>query len=106
MLSWLVSVLGDVWGPLRLLSSFFFLAGMGYATAALATWILLPRLWDRLPRDRGRAFAVNAEQSVGKPLSSGLIFVSVFAVCCLIFVPLDARAIRILPLMLAAMAVG
>jgi phospho-N-acetylmuramoyl-pentapeptide-transferase len=106
MLSWLVSVLGDVWGPLRLLNSFFFLAGMGYATAALATWVLLPRLWNRLPQDRGRAFAVNAEQSVGKPLSAGLIFVSVFIVCALIFVPLEARAIRVLPLMAVAMLVG
>jgi len=106
MLSWLVSVLGHVWGPLRLLNSFFFLAGMGYATAAVATWILLPRLWDRLPRDRGRAFAVNAEQSVGKPVSAGLIFVSVFVVVSLIFVPLDARAFRTLLFMLVAMLVG
>ena len=106
MLSWLVSGLGHVWGPLRLLSSFFFLAGVGYATAALATWILLPKLWDRLPRDRGRAFAVNAEQSVGKPVSAGLIFVSVFVVVSLIFVPLDARAVRTLLFMLVAMMVG
>jgi len=106
MLSWLVSVLGHVWGPLRLLSSFFFLAGVGYGTAALATWFLLPRLWDRLPRDRGRAFAVNAEASVGKPLSAGLIFVSVFVIVSLVFVPLDARAIRTLPFMVVAMIVG
>ncbi len=96
-----------LWGPLlRLLSSFFFLAGFGYGTAALATWILLPRLWDRLPRDRGRAFAVNAEQSVGKPISAGLIFVSVFIAVSLIFVPFDARAIRTLPFMAVAMIVG
>src|ERR1700733_2117922 len=106
MLSWLVSVLGHVWGPLRLLSSFFFLAGVGYATAALATWILVPRLWDRLPRDRGRAFAGNAEASVGKPLSAGLIFVSVFVISCMIFLPLEARALRTLPFMVMAMIVG
>ncbi|HEY1709992.1 MAG TPA: hypothetical protein VGG10_17105 [Rhizomicrobium sp.] len=106
MLSWLVSVLGHLWGPLRLLGSFFFLAGVGYGTAALATWVLLPRLWDRLPRDRGRAHAVDAEQSVGKPLSAGLIFVSVFVVVSIIFVPFDARAIRTLPLIVAAMLVG
>ncbi len=106
MLNWLVSVFGHVWGPLRLLASFFFLAGMGYGTAAMATWLLLPRLWDRLPRDRGRAFAVNAEQSVGKPLSAGLIFVGVFVIASLIFVPFDARAIRTLPFMAVAMLVG
>jgi phospho-N-acetylmuramoyl-pentapeptide-transferase len=106
MLSWVAAAFGHAWGPLRLLSSFFFLAGVGYGTAALATFVLLPRLWDRLPRDRGRAFAVNAEQSVGKPVSAGLIFVSVFVVCCLIFVPYDARAIRTLPFVVAAMLVG
>jgi phospho-N-acetylmuramoyl-pentapeptide-transferase len=106
MLSWVEQAFGHLWGPLRLLSSFFFLAGVGYGTAALATFVLLPRLWDRLPRDRGRAFAVNAEQSVGKPVSAGLVFVSVFVVTSLIFVPLDARAIRTLPFVVAAMLVG
>lgn len=106
MLSWIASVFGHAWGPLRLLNSFFFLAGGGYGIAALTTWLLLPRLWHRLPQDRGRAFAVNAEQSVGKPLSAGLIFVSVFVVVSLIFVPFDARAIRTLPFLVAAMLIG
>src|SRR5215831_556063 len=97
MLSWIESFLGDAWGPLRLFNSFFFLAGVGYATAALATWLALPLLWDRLPKDRGRAFAVNAEQSVGKPMSAGLIFVSIFCLVSLVFVPFDSRAIRTLP---------
>lgn len=106
MLSWIAANFAHTWGPLRLLSSFFFLAGGGYGIAAIATWLLLPRLWHRLPQDRGRAFAVNAEQSVGKPLSAGLIFVSIFVVVSLIFVPFDARAIRTLPLILVAMWVG
>jgi len=106
MLSWVDAAFGQIWGPLRLFNSFFFLAGVGYATAALSTWLLLPRLWGRLPRDRGRAFAVNAEQSVGKPVSAGLIFVSVFIVASLIFVPFDSRAVRTLPFVVAAMFVG
>jgi len=106
MLNWISVNLGHVWGPLRLLNSFFFLAAVGYATAALATWWLLPRLWNRLPRDRGRAFAVGAEQSVGKPVSAGLIFVSIFCVTALIFLPFDALCLRTIPLILAAMTVG
>jgi phospho-N-acetylmuramoyl-pentapeptide-transferase len=106
MLSWVDAAFGQIWGPLRLFNSFFFLAGVGYAAAALVTWILLPRVWDRLPRDRGRAFAVNAEQSVGKPVSAGLIFVSVFIATCLLFVPFDSRAIRTLPFVAVAMFVG
>ena len=106
MLSWIHAYLGQAWGPLRLFDSFFFLAGIGFAVCALATWIALPRLWSRLPTDRGRAFAVNAEMSVGKPISAGLIFVSIFCVACLIFVPFGARGLLTLPLMLAAMLVG
>ncbi|MBR7617995.1 hypothetical protein JKL49_01225 [Phenylobacterium sp. 20VBR1] len=106
MLSWIHSTLGQAWGPLRLFDSFFFLAAIGFATSALATWLALPRLWSRLPTDRGRAFAVNAELSVGKPVSAGLIFVSIFVLACLIFVPFGARCLLTLPLMLAAMLVG
>lgn len=106
MLSWIYSTLGHAWGPLRLFDSFFFLAGTGFAASALVTWVILPRLWSRLPTDRGRAFAVNAEMSVGKPISAGLIFVSVFVAACLIFVPFGARCLLTLPLMVAAMLVG
>ena len=106
MLSWIHSTLGHAWGPLRLFDSFFFLAATGFAVGALATWMLLPKLWSRLPTDRGRAFAVNAELSVGKPISAGLIFVSIFCVTCLVVVPFGARCLMTLPLMAAAMVVG
>lgn len=106
MLSWIHTVLGHAWGPLRLFDSFFFLSAVGFAACALVTWLILPRLWSRLPTDQGRAFAVNAEMSVGKPLSAGLIFVSVFCVAALIFVPFGARCLFTLPAMVAAMTVG
>ena len=106
MLSWLDAAFGRYFGPLRLLDSFFFLAGVGFAVSALATWVLLPRLWNYLPKDRGRAFAVGAEASVGKPVSAGLVFVTVFCFATLIFVPAGAAPIRTLPLMAAACAVG
>jgi len=106
LLSWISTTFGDVWGPLRLLNSFFFLAAIGFAASALITWLVLPRLWPLLPKDRGRAFAVNAEMSVGKPLSAGLIFVSIFCLASAIFVPWDARCIWTIPFMVAAMIVG
>ncbi|HEX4182331.1 MAG TPA: hypothetical protein VHY34_03650, partial [Caulobacteraceae bacterium] len=56
------------WGPSRLLGSYFFLASVGFAVSALASFLLLPRLAHLLPKDGGRAFAVNAEHSVGKPV--------------------------------------
>ena len=41
MLNWISVNFGHLWGPLRLLNSFFFLAAVGYAAAALTTWWLL-----------------------------------------------------------------
>ena len=70
MLAWLAHALGGWWGPLRLLDSYFFLASVGFAAGAAGAFLLLPRLAGRLPRDGGRAFAVNAEQSVGKPVGA------------------------------------
>jgi phospho-N-acetylmuramoyl-pentapeptide-transferase len=49
---------------------------------------------------------VAAEASVGKPVSAGIIFVSIFVIASLIFVPWEARAIRTLPFVAVAMIVG
>ena len=106
MLHWIYVALGRDFGPLRLFDSFFFLAAAGFATTALMVWTILPRLWNLLPRDMGRAFAVGAEASVGKPVSAGLIFVSLFCVACLVFLPFDALAMRIVPFVFVAMLVG
>jgi len=106
MLNWIHGAFGQAWGPLRLFDSFFFLAGLGFAASALVTWFALPMLWGKLPTDRGRAFAVDAEKSVGKPLSAGIIFISIFCIAALVFVPLTARPLQTLPFILAAMVVG
>lgn len=106
MLNWIYTALGDAWGPLRLFNSFFFLSGSGFATCALATWLLLPRLWSMLPTDRGRAFAVNADQSVGKPVSAGLIFITIFCAAALVFIPITARPLLTVPFVMAALLVG
>ncbi|MDP3172890.1 MAG: hypothetical protein Q8M88_00470 [Phenylobacterium sp.] len=106
MLNWIYEVAGHAWGPLRLFDSFFFLAATGFAVSALATWVALPKLWARLPTDRGRAFAVDADKSLGKPISAGLIFVTIFCIAAALFVPLAARPLLTLPFILAAMVVG
>src|SRR3569833_2279350 len=100
MLNWSYHAFGQAWGPLRLFDSFFFLAGIGFAASALVTWALLPKLWRRLPTDRGRAFAVDAEKSVGKPVSAGLIFISIFCIAAMLFVPLTARPLLTVPFVL------
>jgi phospho-N-acetylmuramoyl-pentapeptide-transferase len=106
MLFWLGQVLSEIWGPFRLLTSYLFLTGFGTAVAALGTWILLPKLWSMLPTDKGRAHAVGAESSIGKPVSAGSIFVPLFCAAALIFVPWHGGIVEFVLCLLAAMAVG
>ena len=54
MIYYLADYLVPHWGPFRLLQSHALLLAGGTFTAALFAWLLLPRLWDRLPRDRGK----------------------------------------------------
>ncbi|MGN0327508.1 MAG: phospho-N-acetylmuramoyl-pentapeptide-transferase [Lachnospira sp.] len=59
-----------------------------------------------LPRDGGRAYAINGTKSVGKPRGAGIIFILSFTVTCLLFVSFDAEIIIYLILVLAAMLSG
>ncbi|MDA0710082.1 MAG: phospho-N-acetylmuramoyl-pentapeptide-transferase [bacterium] len=106
MLLWLGEQLFGVYGPFRLFTSYLFLAGLGTALSALLTWWLLPKLWSLLPRDRGRAFAVGAAQSEGKPVGAGVIFIPIFVVAGLLFMPLHAVHLETLLCLVLAMAVG
>lgn len=80
MLYYLSSILQQYWGPFRLFQSHALLLAGGTFTAALLTWILLPRLWNRLPRDRGKVLTqdLGGLQSAGKPTGAGF---SVSLIC-------------------------
>ena len=90
----------QLFGPFRLFNSYLFLAGIGTAMAALATWYCLPKLWDSLPHDRGRPHAVDPEQARGKPVGAGLIFVPIFAIVALFVIPFDWRIVGIVTCLL------
>jgi phospho-N-acetylmuramoyl-pentapeptide-transferase len=96
LLPWLGHRLVSLYGPFRLLTSNLFLIGLGLVLAAGCTWYLLPRLWRYLPTDRGRAYAVGAQQSVGKPVGAGAIFVPICLLVCLLVIPLQASILEIL----------
>ncbi len=106
MLYYLGQYLADYAGPFRLFTSYIFLAGLGTALGALLTWWLLPRYWHLLPRDKGREFAIDAEKSIGKPISAGVLFIPIFVVLCLLVVPFDWRFVGILACVFIAMLVG
>jgi phospho-N-acetylmuramoyl-pentapeptide-transferase len=98
--------LAEVSGPFRLLTSYFFLAGLGTAAGAFLTWWLLPRFWHLLPTDKGREYAVDSHKSIGKPVSAGLIFIPVFIVISILVIPFDWRFIGTMACVAFAMLVG
>lgn len=65
---------------------FWLLACVG--TPALCA-VLLKAFQNKLPRDKGREFAVDGEKSAGKIRGAGLVFICSFIVCALLFVPVS-----------------
>lgn len=61
---------------------------------------------NTLPRDAGRAYAINGTKSVGKPRGAGIIFILTFILSCVLFIKLDSELIIYLILTLAAMLSG
>jgi len=106
VLYYLGQLLADVAGPFRLLTSYIFLAGLGTALGALLTWWLLPKCWHLLPMDRGREYAIDAEKSIGKPMSAGVLFIPLFIFLSLLVVPFDWQFVGILACIFVAMVAG
>ncbi len=106
MLTYLADLLTPVWGPARLLSSYVILATVGSLVSALATWLLLPKLWNGLPRDTGRAHAVGAADSVGKPVGVGIIMILIFATTVAFFAPIDPHVYFCIGAVVLASCVG
>lgn len=74
--------------------------------AFLLTCIAIALGKNILPRDAGRAYAINGSKSVGKPRGAGIIFILAFTLSCALFIKLDAEIIIYLILTLAAMLSG
>ena len=74
--------------------------------AFLSTCFAISFFQKMLPRDGGRAFAVNGSKSVGKPRGAGIIFIITFSLNILIFVPFKNEILIYLILVFAAMLSG
>lgn len=79
---------------------------VGLLLAFLITCILLKVLKNILPRDGGRAYAVNGGLSQGKPRGAGIVFILVFTAATLLFVPITRELIIYLLMIIAAMMSG
>lgn len=87
----------------------------GYASVAafvgilftfLATIIAISRLGAYLPKDIGRDFAHDGKLSAGKPRGAGIIFVLVFVVAAVLFVPFSMENGIYLALVIVCMMTG
>lgn len=82
------------------------LACVGAFFALFLTFIVLKRLAFLLPIDHGRAYAVEGGHSKGKPTGAGFLFITVFAVAALLFVPVRPENILNYMLIECAMIAG
>lgn len=82
---------------------FWLLACVG--TPALCA-VLLKVFQNKLPRDKGREFAVDGEKSAGKIRGAGLVFICSFIVCALLFVPVSLEFVIYYALIFLGMLTG
>lgn len=81
--------LSQFWGPARLLTSYAVLICIGMYLGFFASLFIIPKFYDRLPHDRGREFTINAEAAKGKPTGAGSVFITIFALICILVVPFN-----------------
>lgn len=79
---------------------------IGIMAAFLATVIITKFGAKFLPRDVGREFAHEGKKSAGKPRGAGLIFICVFCISSLLFLPFAVENVIYLILVMAAMMTG
>jgi phospho-N-acetylmuramoyl-pentapeptide-transferase len=103
---WISDLLSPTIGAFRLLRSDMLLMALGSCAAFFVTVLGIPRVARWLPRDRGRAFAVDADKSVGKPMGAGLFFVAVFALAVFLFLPWRLDVLLFVGVMLLASGIG
>ena len=108
MLYYISGFLSGIWGPFRLLQSHAILLAGGTFSAALLTWVFLPRLWDRLPRDRGKAICkdLGGMKSAGKPTGAGFYVTLLVLPVLVAFAPLRFWDMMVVVMLYAAMLFG
>ena len=108
MLYYLSKLLTPYWGPFRLLQSHAVLLAGGTLAAAVLIAVFLPRLWNRLPRDRGKAICkdLGGMMSAGKPTGSGFYVTLLCLPVVVLFAPLKFWDLMVVAMLYAAMLFG
>jgi len=76
------------------------------AFTLITSSVLLLAFRNKLPRDKGREFAVEGALSAGKPKAAGILFIFAFAIASLVFVPITIENIAYVIIVLLAMLSG
>lgn len=108
MLSVFAERLSSLWGPFRLFSSYLVMMSVGSVLAGFLTWYFLPRLWGRLPQDRGKPIVEGKERSVsrGKPTGAGMLFTLLILPVIVLLVPFTQWEFGILFFLYVCMLCG
>lgn len=106
MLYYLGGLLKNCWGPARLLQAYTVLIVLALYTGFFLTRTFLPKFYAMLPSDRGREFSLTKEAAKGKPTGAGVVFITLFVVLSVLFVPLDRLQVGTLVLTWAMMLTG
>lgn len=91
MLYYLGQFLAQYWGPARLLQSYAVLITLALYLGFFLSMKLIPKFYVKLPKDRGREFAIkeNSEAAKGKPTGAGCVFITIFMLLCFVLVPMS-----------------
>ena len=82
------------------------IAVTGLLFAFVVTCILLKYFSNKLPKDMGRDYAHDGKLSAGKPRGAGFLFIIVFIIATILFVPFNREYLIYLILIAAAMLTG
>lgn len=91
MLYYLGQWLSQFWGPARLLQSYGVLIVVALYLGFFVVRGFLPKFYKFLPSDRGREFTLTAEAAKGKPTGSGVVFITMYVVLCLLILPMNLQ---------------
>ena len=72
----------------------------------IATFFILAKFMDKLPRDHGREFAVDGAKSAGKARGAGFVFIIVFVAGVVLFDSITVEKLIYLALTFACMMTG
>ncbi len=106
MLFYLGGYLQQFFGPARLLQSYAVLITLALYTGFFLTYRLLPVFYKYLPHDRGREFTLTAAAAKGKPTGAGVVFITIFALICVVFAPMGILQAGVLVLTVLIMLTG